>query len=313
MCRVQQAFQGFATIWIVIGLGWFLAHFKLSDEGRRRFLSRFAFTVGSPALLALLVSRADLSHLCAASLAVNVLAIVVAAGTYLLIAAIWFRPSLAEGTIGSLLSSYTNAGNLGLPIATYVLGDGSWVAPIMLIQVGVLQPLALAILDASRARAEGRTISLLRYLTLPVRNPITLGVLVGLALALTHQPIPEFLAPPVELVGSTAVPLMLISFGASLRLDPLPGKSPDKAELAVIIAIKVVLHPLAALLIGTLAFHLSGPNLMAVTVLAALPSAQNLYIMAGRYGVREMVARDAVFMSTILCIPVIFVASTVLR
>ena len=61
------------------------------------------------------------------------------------------RPS-ARTVIGTLCASYTNAGNLGLPIAAAIMGDMTWMAPIMLVQVGLLQPLALALLD-TRASA----------------------------------------------------------------------------------------------------------------------------------------------------------------
>lgn len=308
-----QAIQGFATIWIVIGVGWLLAHLRIVGPATRRFLSHFSFMVASPPLLTLLVSRADLSHLFSSTLIVNLLAIVAAALTYLIAARLVFRPGIAGGTVGTLLSCYTNAGNLGLPVATYVLGDGSWVAPIMLLQIAVMQPLGLAVLDSQRARAEGRTISKAGYLTLPFRNPITVGVLAGLALGLGKVQLPTLVSAPMELVGAMAVPMMLIAFGASLRLDPLPGRSPHTAELWTIQAIKVVLHPLVAYLLAAAVFRLTTPQVLAVTVLAALPAAQNIYINASRYHVRELLARDAIFVSTLLCVPVIFLASTVLR
>ena len=49
--------------------------------------------------------------------------------------------------------------------------------------------------------------------------------------------------------------------------------------------------------------------MLAVTVIAALPTAQNVFVMSTRYGVHESVARDAVFWSTILCVPVILAAT----
>ena len=57
--------------------------------------------------------------------------------------------------IGALASSYVNAGNLGLPVAAYVLGDAAFVAPTLLLQLLVLQPTALAALDAD-VRGGGR-------------------------------------------------------------------------------------------------------------------------------------------------------------
>ncbi|WP_328701938.1 AEC family transporter [Aestuariimicrobium ganziense] len=46
-------------------------------------------------------------------------------------------------------------------------------------------------------------------------------------------------------------------------------------------------------------------SLLGVTVLGALSAATNIYVIATRYQVGERVARDSVFWSTILCMPVI--------
>lgn len=55
-----------------------------------------------------------------------------------------------ELVIGSLASSYVNSGNLGIPVAAYALGSASFVAPTLLLQLLVLQPVALALLDSDR-------------------------------------------------------------------------------------------------------------------------------------------------------------------
>jgi predicted permease len=52
--------------------------------------------------------------------------------------ALALRPRPAELATGALASSYVNAGNLGVAIAAYVLGDASYVAPVLLCQVLVL-------------------------------------------------------------------------------------------------------------------------------------------------------------------------------
>jgi len=311
---VQAALSGYLTIWSVIGVGWVVAHFGVLTESHRRMLSRLAFTIGSPALLFSLVSRADLSHLFSRTLVVSALAIALAGAIYLVAARLLLgRGDLPGRVIGTLSSAYTNAGNLGLPIAAYVLGDMTWMAPIILIQVGVLQPIALALLDLGAARAEGVRLTWWRYASLPVRNPITLGTVAGLAMNASGIVLPDLVWEPIEMVGQLAVPAMLLAFGISLRLDPLPGRGPHVGELALATPIKVLLHPAIAYALGAWVFHLGLPDVLAVTVIAALPTAQNIYLIAGRYHVRTLLARDAIFISTIASIPVIVAASTWLR
>jgi predicted permease len=310
---VQAALSGYFTIAVVIGVGWLAAHLRLLDEAGRRVLSRLAFTVASPVLLFTLVSTANLQHLFSETLLVSALAIVLAGTAYLVGARLLLgRGHLADRVIGTLCSAYTNAGNLGLPIAAYVLGDMTWIAPILLIQVGVLQPAALALLDGSAARRAGRRLRPLSYLTLPLRNPITVGTLAGLAVNLLGWTVPQLVRQPLDMVAGLAVPAMLVAFGVSLRLDPRPGLGPHARELVLVSTLKILVHPALALAIGWW-LGLPLPQLLAVTVLAALPTAQNIYLISGRYQVQHRLARDAIFVSTLASIPVVIAASTWLR
>lgn len=310
---MQAALGGFATIGVIVLVGWLLAHLRILGDLQRAFLSRLAFLVASPALLFSLVESADLAHLFAHTLAVSVLAIAAAGAVYLLVQRWWLRERGVERVIGWMSSCYTNAGNLGLPIAAAIMGDMTWMAPIMLVQVGFLQPLALALLDLGAARRNRTALHPLSYLTLPFRNPITVAVLAGFAANLTGWRLPPVLQTPVTMIGSIAVPAMLMAFGVSLRLDPLPGRGDHARELWLIQAVKVVFHPLVAFVLGRWVFGLTTPELLAVTVIAALPAAQNIYVIASRYDTAVQLARDAIFWSTLLSIPTITLASAFLH
>ncbi|WP_040160934.1 AEC family transporter [Nigerium massiliense] len=308
---MEQSLSAFASIWIVIAVGWLAGHIRLIKADQQRFMSMLAFNIGSPALMFSMVSKGSLEHVFSRTLLVSVIAIASAGLLYLVIARTVLRQDKQGDVVGALCACYTNAGNLGLPVAIHLLGDGAWMAPIMLVQVGLMQPVALALLDLSMARRAGRRMSPLRYLSLPFRNPITVGILAGLAVNLLHVPVPPVLATPVAMVGGMAVPLMLIAFGVSLRLEPLPGKGPHVVELWIIEAIKIIVMPAVAIAAGV-AFGLPRDQLYAVAVIAALPTAQNVYVISQRYRVRERLARDAVFWSTLLTTPTIVALSAVL-
>ena len=46
-------------------------------------------------------------------------------------------------------ASLANSANLGIPIAVYVLGDASYVAPLLIFQLAFFTPLFLMVLDAT--------------------------------------------------------------------------------------------------------------------------------------------------------------------
>lgn len=309
---MQAAITGISTIWVVIGVGWLVAHVGLVNRRGRRLVSMLAFTVASPPLLFGLVARASLDHVFAATAVVSVIAIGVMVALYLALARLFFRPDLSGLVIGAMASAYTNAGNFGLPVAMALLGDATWVAPIMLVQVGVLQPICLALLDVDAARTEGVRLSPGRYLSLPVRNPITVGILLGLAVNLLGVPVPAFVLQPVDMLGAMAVPLMLLAFGVSLRLDPKPGVGDHSAQVWVTVVLKLIVHPLVAWAIGRYGFGLGGHELYAVVILGALPAAQNMFVIATRYGRSELLARDSVFWTTIGSVGTLLVAAALL-
>jgi malonate transporter len=306
---VQGVVEGFATIGIVIGLGVLLAQLGVLDLAAQRMLSRLSFFVASPALMVTVLGRADVTDVLSRSLVATASAVLVCAVLYLLAARLVWRKPVADTVIGTLSAVYVNAGNHGLPIAAYVLGDAALVAPTLLMQLLVLQPLALAVLDHA---VSGRGFSVARALTRPLTNPLTVGSLVGLALAVTGAELPRAIEDPLVLVGGMAVPSMLLAYGISLRLGPRPGHGTSAVEIGYIAVLKLVVQPLTAYVAGRFVLDLDAKALFAVTVLAALPTAQNIFVHATRYRRAEVLARDSIFVTTLLSVPAIAAVAALL-
>ncbi|GAA4399969.1 AEC family transporter [Fodinibacter luteus] len=293
---------GFATIVAVIGVGALVAHLGVVDLGAQQVLSRVAFFVASPALLVTTVAQADVSDVLSRSLVATVAGVAVPAAGYAALAGWRWRRTSGEQVIGALASSYVNAGNLGLPVAAYVLGDAALVAPTLLLQLLVLQPLALAVLDAD---VRGRRPSVGDVLLRPFTNPLTIGTLVGLLLSVTGWQLPPIVADPVELIGAMAVPGMLLAYGIALRLGPGFGGVVPAAELALTSSLKLAVQPLVAYAVAHHALGLTGHPLLAVVVCSSLPTAQNIFVHATRYDRSTTLARDTILVTTIGAVPII--------
>ncbi|MDX6300561.1 MAG: malonate transporter [Nocardioidaceae bacterium] len=306
---MEGVLEGFLTIGSVIGLGALLAHLGVLDDQARVVLSRLSFFVASPALMVTVLGRADVRAVLSGNLAASAAGVLVPAALYVTAARTVWRRDLAETVIGTLSSAYVNAGNLGLPIAAYVLGDAALVAPTLLMQLLVLQPIALALLDHATS---DKRFSVGRAMSRPLRNPLTVGSILGLLLSVTGVALPVGIADPLELVGGMAVPSMLIAYGISLRLGPRPGHGTSLLEIGYISGLKLAVQPLTAYLVARFVLHLDASGLLAVTVLAALPTAQNIFVHATRYGRGEVVARDTIFVTTILSVPVLVVIAALL-
>lgn len=299
--------EGFATISVIVAVGWLLAHLRILDETAQVALSRLAFYVASPALLLGVMQRTSLDAVLSLNLVTSLISVVAIVALYLGIARLRASsPAWADGTlgtrlIGSLSAAYVNAGNLGIPIALYVLGDVAWVAPTLLMQLLLITPVAMALFDSD---ARGERPTLLRSLRRMLSNPITLGAVAGLLIAAFDVTLPRAVGAPIELLGGMAVPSMLVAFGISLRRGPRPAVGTSAEHVWAIVGLKIVAMPAIALGVGS-ALGLRGEALFAVVVTAALPTAQNIFTYAVRYRREVHLARDVIFITTFASAPVI--------
>ncbi len=293
---------GFATIFVAVTVGYVVGGLKAFPQEAQRAVAAVAFYVGTPAKMFQLVSRSDLNTTFSAYLIAVFGSVTLALIGVLVLGA---RLSLAERVMTYLGSSYLNAVNLGLPITHYVLGDATLVAPVFLVQVTLLQPTALLVLDVSRSTRLGpRAIALL-----VLANPITVGTLLGTAVSLAGWQPPEIVAAPIDLLAETSIPLMLLAFGLGLRATGLPRRLGRRAT-AMIVA-KCLLMPAAAWAIAA-ALGLSAEQVHAAVVIAALPTAQVVLVHAVRYDVDVRLIQQVMLFTTLLSVPTIWAAELLL-
>lgn len=294
---------GFSTIGAIIVLGVLLGHFGVLDVQAQRLLSRLAFYVANPALMVTVLGDTDISAVLSAGLPASLGGVAATAVVQIIVCRFLWKTGRAESTVGAFCAAYANAGNLGLPIAGYVLGDASLVAPMLLTQLLVLQPVGITVLDLSTGDGP-RTWR--KVVTTPLTNPLLIGSLAGVLLSLLDWQLPAPVRDPLELVGGMSIPAMLLAYGLSLRFGPLPGKGGRLAQTGFTVFLKLAVQPLATFVLARYALGLDDAGVLAVTVIAALPTAQNVFVLASRYGTGVVLARDCVFLSTVLSVPALF-------
>jgi malonate transporter len=213
--------------------------------GARAILATLSFTICAPALMFSTLAGTDLAHVVSRGAAVT-WATTGALALFTAAVARWvLRLPAGPTAVTTLAAVYVNGGNIGIPLAVYLFDDALAVVPTLLFQLLVLAPLTLAVLDRSGAGSGGvpgsaeagarRTsarsgwTSVVRVLLAAVRNPITVGTLAGLLVAvvseLTGARLPEVALIPFDLIGAAAPPLGLLTFGMTLAV-PMPALTP---------------------------------------------------------------------------------------
>ena len=314
---------GLAVFGAVIAVGWLLVRTRAVPADADGVLTRVCFFAATPALLVTTLSRADLTAVLSRSTAVAVAAELAAIVSAWCLHRLVLRRPTAEATIGALASGYVNAANLGIPVAVLVLGDAATIAPILLLQLLVLTPVTFTVLDAVTRRGNP---SRLATLTVPLRNPLLWGVVAGTAANLSGLDLTAWCggypAQGLEMLGRVAVPLMMLALGMSLAGAPRPLRSPEpdasvrgagrRSGLWLAVGWKLAVMPGLAVVVGLTA-GLSGAQLLTPVVTAALPTAQNVFMYASRYGAAKDLARDAVLLTTAGFVPVVLLAAALLH
>ncbi|MCY1717164.1 AEC family transporter [Microbacterium sp. SL62] len=305
---MSGVFTGFAVVGLAVVVGYTIAHIDLLGPHARPVLSRLTFFVLSPFLLFTVLAKADVATLFSALLPVSMITAAVVIGVYALISALILRRSVGETVIGALSAGQVNSNNIGIPISLYMLGNAAYSAPVILFQLLVLMPIALSILDA--ATSGSRNVG--RILLQTAKNPMLIGSALGVLVALLDIDLPPIVFDPLQLIAGACVPVLLMSYGMSLygqRVLTEPGR---RVDVVIASALKLVVMPALAWLVATL-FALPADQVFVVVVLAALPTAQNVFNFAQRYEVGEILSRDVVFISTLGCLPVLFTVALLLE
>nr|WP_269327297.1 AEC family transporter [Kineosporia mesophila] len=296
---------GFAIILIVILAGVILAATGVVPAEGARYLSKTAYAVANPALLFMTMAHGDPSVLASSAALVALISAIVSGATFVLLSRLFFRRPPAETTIGVTASSYANAANIGLPVATYVVGNVAAATPLIMLQLVVLAPAVTAALELG---TRGR-LDVLGTLTIPVRNPLVVATLAGVLVALAGITLPDVVSGPLQILGGAAVPLMLMAFGISLwGRRPLAGA--DLPPVLTATVVKTMVMPSVAFVVAGPLLGLDGAALFAVVAMAALPTAQNVQTYAIWYGRGEHIARDVALLTTVVCVPVLMLIST---
>ncbi|MDY0829277.1 AEC family transporter [Microbacterium sp. BG28] len=295
-----ETLTGFAVVGTAIIVGYIIGRIDLLGPHARHVLSRLTFYVLSPFLLFTVLSQADITTLFSALLPVSTIAAVVIIGLQWLLARFVWRRSVGDATISALSAGQVNSNNIGIPLSLYLLGSAAYPAPVILMQLLLLTPVALAILDA----ATTGTRSFWRVLGRTARNPIVIGSALGTLVSVSGIALPTIVLEPALLIANACVPILLISYGISLHGQRVLADAGRRGEVLIASALKLLAMPAAAWALATL-FGLSAHEVLIVTVLAALPTAQNVFNYAQRYAVGESVARDTIFLTTVGSVPVL--------
>lgn len=215
----------------------------------------------------------------------------------------WLKPggNLRDGAIQGFAGSYGNIGYMGPPLAIAAFGPEAGVPVALVFCIDnsmhfAHAPILMALGGKERAKPH---LLIWGIITKIITHPFILATIVGIGAAVMRWQPPAAVDDLLVRLSSAAAPCALFAMGVTAALRPLKRVP---VELTYLVPIKLLLHPLAMYLVVRQVPDVPPLWLHSAVLLAALPSATNVFVIAQQYDVWKERASSAVVISTLLSI-----------
>ncbi|SDK11427.1 AEC family transporter [Billgrantia gudaonensis] len=296
-----------APIFLLIGVGYLAIAGRIISREQVRGVGTFVMYCALPALVIRALTQNpleevfDTQYLLAyglGSLAIFVLGLAVTL--------VWQRLPLSNGAIQALGMAASNSGFIGYPVAAMVLGSPAavFLALNMVIENLLIIPLALILAEMGHQRGASLTATLRQTARRLGRNPVLIGLLFGVLVAVSGISLPGPLARTIDMLADAAGPASLFVIGASLFRLQVRGLLGDVAQ---IVTGKLILHPLA-ILGAFLLMPEPDPALITGAMLFACAPMISVYPLFGQRYAMGGVGAAALMVATLLSFVTLSVA-----
>jgi len=212
-----------------------------------------------------------------------------------------------DAAFGALVAAFPNTGFMGVPLLVALLGAQAAGPAIVTIMVDMLVTsslcIALSRLDGADEHGAARAARL--ALKGVVLNPLPWSIALGTLASGLGFVLPTPLMATLGLLADAASPVALFTIGTVLARSQMNSDSrTPMADYVPVVLIKLVLHPVLVGGLGLAAMALGLPldrfTLTVAVLLAALPSASNVALLAERFGADNGRIARIILLSTVL-------------
>ena len=274
---------------------------KITNEGAKT-IGNLLIYVSLPAVIVkgFLVERTPQRL---TGLLVSMLVCAAVLGLCVLISRLLFR----KDPIAAFGSAFSNPGFFGIPLITAVLDDSAvfYVAPFIAFLNLLQWSYGVSLLTGEKAGLKPKSV---------FTAPFMIAILAGLVLFFTQLPLPTILTKTLDACAGLNTPLAMFSVGIYLAQCRF-GHMLKNGKVYAVSAVRLVLIPLAALLLMTVVPGIHPDIRLSVLIAVACPVGSNLAVYAQLHDKDYTYAVETVAVSTLLSIvsiPLIVQAASLL-
>ncbi|MDB5928784.1 MAG: family transporter [Polaromonas sp.] len=212
-----------------------------------------------------------------------------------------------DAAFGALVAAFPNTGFMGVPLLVALLGAQAAGPAIATIVIDMLVTsslcIALSRLDGADQHGAGRAARL--ALKGVLGNPLPWSIALGALASAMGFALPKPVMGTVSLLADAAAPVALFTIGAVLARSQINStQRMPFMRYGPVALIKLIVHPLLVGGVGlgaiALGLPLARPALTVAVLVAALPSASNVALLAERFGADNGRIARIILLSTVL-------------
>ena len=266
-------------IFALLGLGCFLRYKGLFTQAFLDGLSALVYNVLLPANLFLDIAAIDLQQAFAPRYALATVLCLLAQFALAWVAGNLLCPDRRKQSAFTHGSFRGNFAYVGLPLLQNIYNTTA-IPSVAMVMAVVLPMYAVQGVVLLRIKERTGRLQPLRILWDVVKNPMILGILAGLPFALFHIPLPAAIGKSLGLLQSACSPMALLVVGGSIQFAAIQG---DLPLLLKACGLKLVAVPALWFAVAVV-MGLSAEQTVTMTMLAAMPSAVNSFIVTKKLG-----------------------------
>ncbi len=283
----------------LIFLGFMAAKFFRKEQPSGDWLTIFVVYFTVPALLFSLLSKAPIEELG------NMTFMVATTGSTLLVFILVFllanfrhKKGIAATSLQAAAGSYSNCGYLGVPLSVAAFGSGAAIPATLIVcfdslLIFLLVPVFIALGRSDRPEI-GTVLS--DIVNRIVFNPLILGCVAGILAAYFEFMPPGPINRVIEYLSTAAAPCALFALGVTVGSRSVERSS---AGVSTNIFFKLIVHPLVLLCV-LLLVGITGVWLKTAVLIASLPTALGVYVIANQAQVETQNVSSTILYSTVI-------------
>lgn len=255
-----------------------------------RTLSRFAYTILTPAFVFDVMSTTTIHATIAVRMTLYIVVVHVGCALIGFAVARFLQRPVPMVAAYVLIAAFGNVGNFGLPIITFALGEEALTEATVYFLAIMVVAFVIGVTVANWSRG-----SRLNAVLAVVKTPALLALPPAILLNWLQVDLPSMIGRPVHLLAQALIPTMLVLLGIQLAQTTIPRLNMD---MIVASGLRLVVGPLLALILAV-PFGITGIERSTGILQSSMPAAVLTAIIASEHDLLPDFVTATILFSTL--------------